>query len=174
MDKTAIRRHIREQKRLLTDADKVAAEQSVIQQLESLPAFANAQKILLYNSLPDELPTTEMLRRWHATKDLYLPRVSGEELEILRYAPDAVITGAYGIYEPVGEAITDESIIELIIVPAIAFDRHGNRIGRGKGYYDRLLCRTSALKIGICYAFQLIPDFSPDAHDIPVDMVITP
>lgn len=68
----------------------------------------------------------------------------------------------------------DPERIELVIVPAVAYDRHGNRIGRGKGYYDRLLRRTpQALKVGVAYQCQICDDFTPDEFDIPVDIVIT-
>ena len=63
--------------------------------------------------------------------------------------------------------------MELIIVPAVAYDRQGNRIGRGKGYYDRLLSRTKALRIGVAYDFQLVDEIEAEPHDIPVDIVIT-
>ena len=69
--------------------------------------------------------------------------------------------------------MTDPSEIELIIVPAVAFDRNGNRLGRGKGFYDRLLQTTSATKIGVGYDFQLIEEIPAEPHDIPMDMVIT-
>ena len=59
------------------------------------------------------------------------------------------------------------------MVPAIAYDRNGNRVGRGKGYYDRLLADTRALKVGVGYDFQLVDEVDAETHDIPVDMVIT-
>ena len=61
----------------------------------------------------------------------------------------------------------------MIIVPAVAYDRQGNRIGRGKGYYDRLLRKTRAMKIGVAYDFQLFDEIEVEPHDIPVDIVIT-
>ncbi len=62
----------------------------------------------------------------------------------------------------------------MIVIPAVAYDRNGNRLGRGKGFYDRLLASTKARKVGVAYDFQLIDDDIPvDAHDVPVDIVIT-
>ena len=81
--------------------------------------------------------------------------------------------GAFQIEEPDGDDTTDIADIDLIIVPAVAYDRNGNRVGRGKGYYDRLLSRSKAITIGVCYDFQLIDDgIEADEHDIPVDFVI--
>ena len=79
-----------------------------------------------------------------------------------RFGPSVLLTTA------------PHSIIDMIIVPAIAYDRNGNRIGRGKGYYDRLLQKASALKIGVGYDFQLIPHIDSEPHDIPVDIIVTP
>ena len=78
------------------------------------------------------------------------------------------------IEEPTGDETTDINAIELIIVPGVAYDRRGNRIGRGKGYYDRLLSSTSATKIGVGYDFQLIgEDIPAEEHDVAMDIVIT-
>ncbi|MDE6243728.1 MAG: 5-formyltetrahydrofolate cyclo-ligase, partial [Muribaculaceae bacterium] len=63
--------------------------------------------------------------------------------------------------------------MELIVVPAVAYDRRGNRLGRGKGYYDRLLATTKASKIGVAYEFQVVDDIPAESHDVPVDIVIT-
>ena len=82
--------------------------------------------------------------------------------------------GAFQIEEPTGDDTADIAEIELIIVPGIAYDRKGNRIGRGKGYYDRLLTATKATKIGVGYDFQFIDDEIPsEPHDVWVDVVIT-
>ena len=63
--------------------------------------------------------------------------------------------------------------MEMVVVPAVAYDRKCNRVGRGKGYYDRLLSRTRALKVGVAYDFQLIDEMEADPFDVPVDIVIT-
>lgn len=63
--------------------------------------------------------------------------------------------------------------MELVVVPAVAYDKNGNRVGRGKGYYDRLLSRTNAFKVGVAYDFQLFDEVEISEFDIPVDMVIT-
>lgn len=81
--------------------------------------------------------------------------------------------GAFHIEEPSGNDIEDIGNIELIVVPAIAYDRKGNRVGRGKGYYDRLLSKTKATKIGIGYDFQLVDEIDVDQHDIKMDFIIT-
>ncbi len=83
--------------------------------------------------------------------------------------------GAFHIEEPQGDDTADIGEIELIVVPAVAYDRRGNRVGRGKGYYDRLLRDSRATKVGVGYDFQLIEgdDIDAEPHDVAVDIVIT-
>ena len=105
-----------------------------------------------------------------------MPVVKGDELELRRYYPEKGFTvGAFGVLEPNGEAFTDYASIDLAVIPGVAFDNEGNRLGRGKGYYDKLLHKTkntSLYKLGICFDFQKV-DFVPtDAHDIRMDEVL--
>ena len=127
----------------------------------------------MYHSLPDELPTHAFLRNWSGPKRFYLPRVNGVNLEILPYEDSRLELGSFHIEEPTGNETVDPSEIELIVVPAVAYDRHGNRLGRGKGFYDRLLATTKASKIGVGYDFQLVDSLPAEEHDVPMDIVIT-
>lgn len=173
MDKDDIRRRVRARKRLLTDDERYQAAERVFARLEQLAAFALSDNILIYNSLPDELSTRRFLDKWASGKRFYLPRVNGLDLELLPYERTSMRMGAFRIEEPEGDDITDPQQMELIIVPAVAYDRAGNRVGRGKGYYDRLLARTKAFTVGVAYDFQLVDEIDTDEFDIPVDMVIT-
>lgn len=173
MKKDEIRKRIRAQKSLLTAADRQRASRSVFSIIEQSAAFVLADNILLYHSLPDELPTHEFIDKWHSRKRFYLPRVNGLNLEILPYDRSRMHLGAFSIEEPDGDDLTDISAIDLIIVPGVAYDRLGNRVGRGKGYYDRLLQTTRAVTIGVGYDFQLVDQIDCEPHDVPVDIVIT-
>lgn len=174
MDKDAIRARIKARRSLLSLAEKTEAARRVFEKLEQTAAFLLADNVLLYHSLPDELSTREFIDRWALRKHFFLPRVNGLSLEILPYDRSRMALGAFHIEEPQGDDITDLSAIELVIVPAVAYDRRGNRVGRGKGYYDRLLCNTAATKVGVGYDFQLIDQEIPaEPHDIPVDIIIT-
>ena len=174
MDKQDIRKSVRAQKVLLTDSAKRISAHNVFKHLESLDVFKNAENILIYNSLPDELSTREFIYRWYSRKSLFLPRVNGNDLEILPFEPNNIRTGAFQIEEPIGINIVDIHMIDLIIVPAVALDRNGNRVGRGKGYYDRLLIDSNSIKLGVCYDFQLFDCIDAESHDVPLDIVITP
>lgn len=174
MNKSDIRRRVKARKTMLDDTERDRAAHDVFSLLEQTAAFMLADRILMYHSLPDELSTHEFIRRWAPRKHFYLPRVNGVNLDILPYDESRLSLGSFHIEEPTGNDTTDINEIELIIVPAIAFDRHGNRVGRGKGYYDRLLSGTKATKIGVGYDFQLIEEgIDADPHDVQMDMVIT-
>lgn len=173
MDKDYIRRKVRARKSLLERDEIVGAATKVFQQLENLAAFAVSNRILIYNSLPDELSTRSFIDRWASRKQFFLPRVNGIDLDILPYDRTRMHVGAFRIEEPTGDNIASPDTMDLVIVPAVAYDRSGNRIGRGKGYYDRLLRLTNAMRVGVAYDFQIFDDIEPEPHDIPVDIVIT-
>ncbi len=174
MNKEEIRNRIKSRKSLLSPAEKAQAAATVFNLLERSAAFTMAENILLYHSLPDELSTREFLDRWASRKHFFLPRVNGVNLDILPYDRSTMALGAFQIEEPQGDDVADISQIEMVVVPAIAYDRRGNRVGRGKGYYDRLLASTKATKVGVGYDFQLLDEEIPaEPHDVAVDMVIT-
>ncbi len=143
--------------------------------LEAHPVFQEADTVLLYHSLKDEVDTHDFIRRWSSRKRLLLPAVVGDGLELRLYRdPRSLAVGRFGIEEPVGEAFTDYEAVRLAVVPGVAFDREGNRLGRGKGYYDRLLPHIpAAYKIGICYAYQLVDKVPAEPFDIRMDEIIT-
>lgn len=99
----------------------------------------------------------------------------GNDLELRRYTGPADLTvGAFGIEEPTGEPFTHYDEIDLAVIPGVAFDAKGHRLGRGRGYYDRLLPRlTAARKLGICFPFQLVDEVPAEPLDIDMDEVIT-
>lgn len=173
MDKQSIRRRVKAQKSLLDEVEKISAADAVFALLEQTAAFMMADHILVYHSLPDELSTRRFIDKWSDRKSFYLPRVNGVDLDILPYDRTRLSLGAFHIEEPQGDDLCDMADIEMIVVPGVAYDRHGNRVGRGKGYYDRLLSRTKALKIGVAYDFQIVDDIEADPHDVKVDMIIT-
>lgn len=173
IEKREIRRKIKALRTMLTEMEKRSAAQEVFDRLEKTAAFLLADKILMYHSLPDELLTHEFLSKWASRKHFFLPRVNGVDLEILPYEESRLELGSFHIEEPTGSNTVDPSEIELIVVPAVAYDRKGNRLGRGKGFYDRLLKSTKATKIGVGYEFQLYDELPTEPHDVGMDMVIT-
>lgn len=173
MKKEDIRRIIKARKCLLSAAEKAEAAQRVFDELEKTMGFMMSENILLYHSLPDELSTERFIEKWHQRKHFFLPRVNGVNLDILPYDRSRLHIGSFNIEEPDGDDITPIEAIELIIVPGVAYDRNRNRVGRGKGYYDRLLAESRALKIGVGYDFQIVDEIDVDPHDVPLDIIIT-
>lgn len=149
----------------------------IMRRLENHPRFKSAQTVLLFHSLPDEPCTHQLIRSAAAEKTVLLPVVvDGETLELREYRGEHTLAGgAFGILEPGGESFTDFSRIDLAVIPGVAFDAHGNRLGRGKGYYDRLLQRLAPYKVptlGMCFDFQKLPSVPAEPHDIAVDEVL--
>lgn len=142
--------------------------------LEQHPHFQKAKTVLLYHSLPDEVNTHAFIERWSLQKQLLLPVVKGDELELRFYKPsDELKVGSYHIMEPEGDKLTDYSQIDLAVIPGVAFDAQGHRLGRGKGYYDRLLPQLNCFKIGICFPFQIVEEVPTDIYDVKMDEVIS-
>lgn len=173
MEKNEIRRKIKGLKSMLLAKEQQEAAEQVFSFLEKTAAFLMADRILMYHSLPDELSTRKFLDKWHARKKFYLPRVNGVNLDILPYDESRLELGAFHIEEPTGDNTVSPEEIELVVVPAVAYDRQGNRLGRGKGFYDRLLATTRATKIGVAYEFQIVDEIPCEPHDVKMDMVIS-
>lgn len=173
--KSELRHLMRARLAKVTTTQAIAAAEAVANEIEQLQEFIQARSILLFHSLPDEISTTIMAERWASRKSLYLPRVEGEDLRVVAYdQSEPLKKGAFGILEPKGIAIHDYSIIDLAIVPGMAFDTQGNRLGRGRGYYDRLLPLISeAHSVGIGYSFQLFEKLlAVDEWDVKLSAVI--
>ena len=159
--------------RIRASVADVTRDISIWEQLEALPQFKEADSVLLYWSMPSEVDTHSFLERWYGRKRLYLPRVAGEVLEIREYMPEDLQEGYRGIMEPSSQA-TQVSEVDLAVVPGMAFDAKGNRLGRGGGFYDRLLPSLTCPKVGVCRMEQLVDEVPVQEWDQKVDIVITP
>ncbi len=174
MEKKEVRKQIRELKKLYSLEEKKQKSMSVWEQIEQNENFKNARVILAYWSMDDEVFTHDFVCEWAGRKTILLPCVRGEELDIRYFdGTDKLCPGeGYAIPEPVSGLFENLEQIDLILVPGIAFDRRNNRLGRGKGYYDKILKRTKACKIGVCFDFQLLESIPTEEHDIPMDCVV--
>ena len=163
--KTLKKQHTKEQ--LLEQSEKILAK------LEQHPDFVNAETVMLYSALPDEVQTQAFLEKWHLKKHIILPTVVGDDIIPVAYGEDtAFAVGDFNILEPQNEPYTGG--FDLIVVPGVAFDGNGNRLGRGRGYYDRFLCHHLDVKhIGICFDFQLVDEVPSEPFDIRMDEVIS-
>lgn len=128
--------------------------------------------IAVYSALPGEVDLSSVFTRLPQIAWVF-PKIIGRHLTF--HAGTCLLPGAHGILEP--HADTPEIPLEKIdafICPGLAFDPNGHRLGRGRGFYDRLLAqaRPDVLKIGICFPFQIVPDTFAEPHDIRMDAVI--
>lgn len=176
MDKKELRKQIRGRKRQFTNSELEELSLPIMNRLLSMPEIASAGTILMYYSLPDEVYThdaVETLAR--QGKTVLLPKViDGENMEIRVYRnKEDLAEGSYGIMEPKGQLFTDYGKITTAVIPGMSFDSNNNRLGRGKGYYDRFLKKIPlAYKIGVCFDFQKEKDIPHEENDVKMDTVI--
>lgn len=173
--KKELRRQIKELKQNISIEDKKKKSFIIFRRIEQLVKFKTSQTVMVYWSMPDEVYTHDFILKWHKEKVIILPVVNGDDLELRIFTGvENMTTGqSFGISEPIGEKFDKPEDIDLIIVPGIAFDSSNNRMGRGKAYYDKLLKKSNAYKVGICFNFQLIDSVPVDEHDVKMDLVIS-
>jgi len=140
--------------------------------IENSSEFKEASCVLIYLDIPGEVPTREFIDKWRDIKRFAVPRVVGETLELFEYDPLKLSSGYKGISEPSPDAvrITTEEV-RLALVPGVAFALDGDkvwRMGRGKGFYDRLLPSLDCPKFGIFYSFRLLDSIPLDEWDVPL------
>ena len=141
------------------------------------PEIESATTIASYASYEYEPSTAEINEAFlRDGKVLVLPRINGDRLEWVKWDGDpANLVNKKKILEPIGQALTDLSQIQAVIVPALRIDQSGFRLGQGGGYYDRALPHLSAWKIGLVYAGELSSEVLPhEPHDVPLDAAATP
>ena len=173
MDKKTLRANIKVLKKQHTMEQLLEQSEKILAQLEQHPDFVKAQRVMLYSALPDEVQTQAFLEKWHLKKQIILPTVVGDDIIPVAYEKDTdFAVGDFNILEPQNEPYKGD--FDLIVVPGVAFDHKGNRLGRGRGYYDRFLCQHLSVKrIGICFDFQLVDEIPTEPFDIRMDEVIS-
>lgn len=176
MNKSELRQFIRLQKRQFTSQQLRELSFPVLNRLTAHPRVKAAKTIMMYYSLSDEVNTHEVIDQLREQgKTVVLPAVVSEtDMELRCYeSKDDLQGGFFDIMEPVGRLFTDYAAIDVAVVPGMSFDLQNNRLGRGKGYYDRFLpLIPQAYKIGVCFDFQKMPGIPANPHDVKVDEVI--
>ena len=164
----------------LSSADRKSASAAATSNLLGLPGLTDACVILAYFALPSEIDPlccVSALRRRGAT--IVYPRVAGAGVLGVHVVDDELelLPGPFGLSEPSERASrTDLHLVDAVVVPALAFDQHGMRLGYGGGYYDRLLpdLRSDCLRIGLAFDEQIVAELPAQKHDAAVDVVVTP
>ena len=174
-EKKEIRREVRRRIAEIDAPSRTLAAERIFSQIETLESFREAHCIALFAAMKDEVPTDFALHRWRDMgKRIVVPRVEGDVMRFYDYAPERMQTGAFGIEEPMGDEECSCTDIDLMIVPARAFTRRGERLGRGGGFYDKYMSLNGfrAYKVGIAFSCQIFDAIPTDAHDIIVDEVV--
>jgi 5-formyltetrahydrofolate cyclo-ligase len=184
MLKSELRKLMTEQRLALSPQERERLGAGAQAALISSEAFARARLVLLYDPIRGEVPTERIAAAAVAAgKQLALPRVGREPRHLWLHAyagdPALLVAGAYGIREPAPDwPLVAPQAVDLVVVPGVAFDRQGNRLGYGGGYYDRMLPTVrsgnpSAVLVGLAYGFQVVAGLPGDSHDVPVDAIAT-
>jgi 5-formyltetrahydrofolate cyclo-ligase len=175
--KSELRAQIRERLKSISLAVRTVESMELCARLE--PQLRSAQTILFYAPLPDELDVWPLMEKWLKSKICALPAFdAATQAYVARRVTNLetdIAEGKFGVSEPLPEC---EKVpldkFDLILVPGVAFDWSGNRLGRGQGFYDRILAEASGVKCGVGYDFQLVEKIPVEPHDAKVDFIFTP
>lgn len=172
--KQRIRELLIQKRRMLSAEERTAQSELILSQLEKMTVFREAKTVLLYYPKNNEVDVLPLFKRYKRDKVLLLPVTHRNGMTANPYeGNDKMHRGKVGIPEPTTPPF--EGNIDVIIVPAVAFDKQGNRLGRGGGYYDRFLKKqTHATIIGVGYDFQLVDEVPVRKHDQKMHRIILP
>jgi 5-formyltetrahydrofolate cyclo-ligase len=175
MPKRSIRDELLARRRHLAAETCLGRSLAAQQRLLLVPEFAAATVVALYSPVRNEVFTEEIFTAArHSGKTVTYPRVRGTLLEFVEVVDrQQLVPGAYGILEPAGSQVVPLAALDLIVVPGVAFDLTGHRLGYGKGYYDRILYERRGQLVGLCFDFQLVERLPAEAHDVQMDLVVT-
>jgi 5-formyltetrahydrofolate cyclo-ligase len=175
--KSALRAEMRASRGAIAPEDRDRLAAAIQARLVALPELARAGTVMLFSSFGSEVSTTGLVRalaeRGHR---LVLPYIREGEMEAGAFAPDArLVPSGYGPLEPPVPSAVDPAVIDAVIVPGLAFDRRGYRVGFGGGHYDRYLrrLRPDAVRIGIGFSLQVVKRVPTGPRDERVDLIVT-
>ena len=164
----------------MSAAEQARRSAAACQRALALPEMASARKAMLFVTMPDEIDTRPLVEACLAEgKSVYAPRslVKPRRMVPCRLRNLGLVRpGAFGILEPPGDEVCAPDALDVVFVPALGFDRRGNRLGKGAGYYDRFMASPGfrAARVGIGFACQLVEAVPVEPHDLPVQIIVTP
>ena len=178
MTKAQLRRELKRKRAALSPEERRQCSLRICALVEASPVFRQARTVFLFASFGTEVDTFPLLgRALLSGKRVALPRtlLSEKRLVFHRiFTLGELVPGAYGIPEPPPEnPVVPCEEADLVLVPGLAFDREGFRLGYGGGFYDRILRKIRAPRVGLAFSFQLIERVPREEHDLPVDGVVT-
>ena len=175
MDKKALRRAIGEKKRAMTVAQIMESSARLANRLFQTEQYRLANSLYAYLSFNQEVRTAPIIERaWSDGKRVAVPKVIGKEMVFIWLNSfDQLADGYYGIPEPAENGPIADDTSALVLMPGLAFDPQGHRVGYGGGFYDRFLEREPDHPlVALCFGFQMFEHLDVEAHDVPVDLVI--
>ena len=180
MEKTRLRSELQGRLLAMTESQRAEKSKKACQNLIGTEKFKAADAIMAYLSLPHEVDTAALiLHAWQDSKTIAVPKVSWVQRHMIAVVINTLDTGfatsASGLRNPITGSPLAVEEIDLVITPGLAFDRKGNRLGRGGGYYDRFFAHKDlkACKCGLAFEDQVVDSVPQDDRDITVDMLVT-
>lgn len=178
--KGEIRKWIVGRRDSLTREEIEARSRAIFERLTGLEAIRRASTLMVYLSFGSEVLTDDLIRwGWGEGKKIAVPLCRPGKRELIPCRMDGfddLETGHYGIPEPKAALCrpVEKGDIGVVVIPAVAFDRNGRRVGYGGGYYDRFLPEVpQAAKVGAAFTCQIVPEVPSEAYDVPVDRIVT-
>lgn len=174
--KKQLRNDILEKRNSLPKEEVISKSRSIEEKLFGLDSYKKSKTAMLFVSFNREVNTHDMIKKSFGKKNVVIPKVMQQEIEpsIIIDFDNLIPAGKFGILEPIEIMKIAYKNIDLVLVPGIAFDSEGHRIGYGFGYYDKFLKKVpKAVKIGLAFDFQIVDKIPKEEHDVPVDFIIT-
>jgi 5-formyltetrahydrofolate cyclo-ligase len=178
--KESLRKHIRRKLAGLDPAVAHAKSMAACKRLQGLPEFRQASVVMIYLPMPGEVDVTPLaLRGWQEQKTITAPKLSWDLRHMLpieiRSLEAGLVTTKGNLREPAGGEPIPVQMLDLVVCPALAFDRQGNRLGRGAGFYDRFLATPGfqGAAVGIAFREQLVDELPVQRNDVPVHILVT-
>lgn len=173
-EKSILRKNILLKRDSLSPREIQEKSKRIFEKLERCQEFKNAKKIFVYLNFGTEVETLKFIKKYWNIKDFYIPKIVGKEMYLLKFTEKTILQKSnFGVLEPQTNEYY-EGDVDLVITPGVAFDKKGNRLGYGKGYYDRYFSNSfGSYKVGVCYSDVLIDALPTEQHDKKVDIVIT-
>lgn len=186
MLKNKLREALKSKRSSLSGDEVIRLSRSIKKQILELDIYKSSYNILSFISFGNEVDTKELIiSSLDLQKNIYAPRVCDKNMDFYRvYNLYDLVTSKFGVSEPIAHPnnlfiLNEDRLREntIMIIPGLAFDNMGNRLGYGRGYYDEYLSRDYAkdfVKIAVAYDFQIIDEVPTDEYDVPVDYIVTP
>ncbi|MHC4076734.1 MAG: 5-formyltetrahydrofolate cyclo-ligase [Planctomycetota bacterium] len=180
MDKGQLRQQLLKKLIELSEKQRNQKSRKACRNLVSTPQFQQASVVMMFLSLPQEVDTSDaILQAWQQGKTIAVPRISWQQRHMIPVQINSLDTGfstsASGMRNPISGAPVPFEEIDLVVAPALGFDRNGNRLGRGGSYYDRFFANRQlrAVRCSFAFAEQLIESVPVTENDVPVDLLVT-